>query len=717
MRFRGKVQPAVEAIDFAQFKLHPSSPRQAIAMIRSALWLLLLAPVCNCLANASGAADPFAHPPELEADVRFWIRVYTEVTTDQGLLHDDWNLGLVYEVLRFDPADSPSQRERRVAQVKTRYAELLRRFAAGATDNLTAHERRILHAFGDKTTPAQFRDAIARIRFQLGQADRFHEGLIRAQAYEATISRVLAERGVPAEIGALPHVESSFNPAAYSRVGAAGLWQFMPATARRYMRVDSVVDERLDPYSATEAAANLMLYNYRLLGSWPLAVTAYNHGPGGLRRAQDELATDNIAVIVKRYQGSTFGFASRNFYVAFLAALEVDRNAEKYFGPMTHLPDATSTLVTLPDYIPVDALAKAFKADSGALRVLNPALRPPIWSGARFVPRGYALRLPGTPQQPEIAAAWARLPAAQRYVVQRNDGAHRTRRGETLAGIAAASGVTLTRLLAANGWSATHVLARGDLVRIPMPASRAEAAGAAPALAASPALPKPPAEADAAVTPSPAASEVPAVAAVPAVTAAPAVAGPAVVEALALPNATPEAIARLAPPPREPVSQRQAESTALLPAAAPTGGADSTDYGVGADDTVIVQAEETLGHYADWSKVSAQTLRALNKLHKNAMVTLGHKVKLDLSKVSAAQFAATRRAYHRQLQDAFFATHRISGTDNYTVKRGESLWIIAQQHSDLPIWLVAEYNPDVDFNEVRPGVTIALPRVEAINRQ
>src|SRR5580704_9458630 len=62
----------------------------------------------------------------------------------------------------------------------------------------------------------------------------------------------------------------------------------MPGTARRYMRVDGIVDQRLDPYSATEAAANLMLYNYRLLGSWPLAVTAYNHGPGGLRRARDE---------------------------------------------------------------------------------------------------------------------------------------------------------------------------------------------------------------------------------------------------------------------------------------------------------------------------------------------------------------------------------------------------------------------------------------------
>src|SRR6202000_729095 len=107
----------------------------------------------------------------------------------------------------------------------------------------------------------------------------------------------------------------------------------------------------------------------------------------------------------------------------------------------------------------------------------------------------------------------------------------------------------------------------------------------------------------------------------------------------------------------------------------------------------------------------------LNRLHKNAMVTLGHKVKLDLSKVSAAQFEASRRDYHRQLQETFFTPHRIAGTENSVVKHGESLWIIAQQHSDLPVWLVAEYNPDVDFGEVRPGTAIALPRVEAINRQ
>ena len=673
----------------------------AIRTLKTAAFVLLLTPPLFGLAAAAEPPDPFAHPAELEKDVRFWIRVYTEVTTNQGLLHDDWNLGLVYEVLRFDPGSSPAQRERLVAEAKARYAGLLRRFAAGSTDDLTPHERRILHAFGDKATPQDFRDAIDRIRFQLGQADRFREGLIRAAVWEKQIAHTLVQHGVPAEIAALPHVESSFNLEAYSKVGAAGLWQFMPSTARRYMRVDSVVDERLDPYSATEAAANLMLYNYRLVGTWPLAVTAYNHGPGGLRKAQDELGSSDIAVIVKRYQGKTFGFASRNFYVAFLAALEVDRNADKYFGSIPRLPETDSTTVELPDYIPVDALAKAFKVDMGALRVLNPALRPPIWNGSRFVPRGYALRLPGTPPQTEIAAAWGRLAPVQRYVAQRNDGSHKIRRGETLAGIAAASGVSLNRLLAANGWSGTHAVARGDVVQIPLPASRAEGAAApttAPPVAA--ALPAPTAE------PPQSRASAPAPAAQAARLPAP------LAEAV-----PPPAAVRVAPPPPEPVSQRQTDRNALLPVAAPTGSSDTTDYGVRADNTVIVQAAETLGHFADWSGVSSQELRALNKLHKNAMVTVGHKIKLDFSRVSAEQFAAARREYHHHLQEEYFAAHRIAGTENYAVKRGDSLWVIAAQHADLPVWLVAQYNPDVDFNDMRPGTVITLPRVALINRQ
>ncbi len=430
-------------------------------------------------------ADPFAYPQALEPDIRFWIRVYTEVTTNGGLLHDAWNLGLVYEALHFEPDSSPRQRASQVDAAKARYAALLRRFAAGQVQDLSAHERRILHAFGERPAPADFRDAIERIRFQLGQADRFHDGLIRAAAWESQIARTLRQNGVPEQIAALPHVESSFNPAAYSKVGAAGLWQFMPATARRFMRVDSLVDERLDPYAATEAAAHLMLHNYRLLGTWPLAVTAYNHGPAGLRRVQQELGTDDIAVIVKHYQGATFGFASRNFYVSFLAALEVERHAQEYFGPIPRLPDAASVRVEVPDYVPLAALAKAFNVDMGALRVLNPALRPPVISGARFVPRGYALRIPGTPSAADLAAGLARIPPNERYLAQRNDGLHRLRRGETLASLASASGVALPRLLALNGWNSAHVPRRGESVRVPLPASREEAGGEAATVAAS----------------------------------------------------------------------------------------------------------------------------------------------------------------------------------------------------------------------------------------
>lgn len=629
--------------------------------------------------EAAATDDPFAHPPTLERDIRFWIRVYTEVTTDGGLIHDDWDLSLVYEVLHFDPTDSPRRREARVGEAKAKYTALLKRFAAGDTNNLNEHELRILHAFGEKATPQNYRDAIDRLRFQLGQADRFHEGLLRAQAFERNISKVLAQGGVPPEIGALPHVESSFNPGAYSRVGAAGLWQFMPSTARRFMRVDSLVDERLDPFKATQAAANLMLYNYRLLGTWPLAITAYNHGPGGLKHAQDDLGTSDIAVIVKRYNGATFGFASRNFYVAFLAALEVDRNAEKFFGPMTHLPDTESTVAELPDYVPLDVLAKAFKVDMGALKVLNPALRPPILNGSRFVPRGYGLRIPGEVSSSDVASAWNRIPPEKRYIAQRNDGVHKMRKGETLASVAAVSGVPLNRLLAYNGWNAPHTIARGESVRVPLPASRG-----APLNASAPPEAPPP-------TPSE--------------------------PALELPTPPQPPVARTPPPPKEPVSQQQAESTSLLPALSPNNNEDPTNYDLAADDTVIVQPEETLGHFADWSRVGASKLRALNHLKKNAMVTLGHKLKLDFSRVQRDDFTAARRAYHRGLQDEFFATHVISGTETYTIKRGDSLWTVAQSNGELPVWLVSQYNPDVDFGDMRPGTTITLPKISGINRQ
>ena len=107
----------------------------------------------------------------------------------------------------------------------------------------------------------------------------------------------------------------------------------------------------------------------------------------------------------------------------------------------------------------------------------------------------------------------------------------------------------------------------------------------------------------------------------------------------------------------------------------------------------------------------------INKLHKNGAVTIGHKVRLDLSKVSADDFTAARREYHKQLQEEFFGSHKIAATETYTVKRGDSLWTIAQQHGDLPVWLISQYNPDVTLSELHPGTSITLPQIASINRQ
>src|SRR5262249_16198592 len=147
--------------------------------------------------------------------------------------------------------------------------------------------------WGPNADNATFKAASERVRVQRGQADKFREGLIRSGAWMPYIEQAFADAGVPKEIASLPHVESSFNPTARSFVGAVGLWQFMRSTGRRYMQIDGVVDERLDPYRSSAAAALLMRQNYAVTSSWPLAITAYNHGAGGMLRAIKQCGTDD----------------------------------------------------------------------------------------------------------------------------------------------------------------------------------------------------------------------------------------------------------------------------------------------------------------------------------------------------------------------------------------------------------------------------------------
>ena len=767
-----------------------------------ALGLLLL--VFGAAVNAN-AQSAIPRPEGIQPDVNFWIRVYTEVTTNGGFLHDERNLAVIYDTIIFDAGISPRDRQKLVDDRRDRHIAALRRIIAAlpsqsGREALSAEDQKILALWGPNVSPILLKDATERIRFQLGQADRFREGLMRSSTWQTHIAETFANQGLPPELAVLPHVESSFNAAAYSKVGAAGLWQFMRSTGRRYMRVDDAIDERLDPYRSTEAAAQLLAYNYRVLGSWPLALTAYNHGAAGMRRAKESVGTDDFVKINRTYNSRTFGFASRNFFPSFLAALTIDENPEKYFGALERRPEQKFHEITMPAYVRLATLERALGVDREQLRALNPAWRPGIFSGSRLVPRGYRLRLPA-----DTAGKWtaelltSKLPANELYAGQVTPRTHRVRRGETLATIARRYGLTAARLGELNGLSSGAQVRAGRHLNLPEQLPRTlTASNAAPAAPVTADMPSPqnataataPAEdyyvvrrgdslqviaarvrvpeaqllrmnslkdpdrlyegqrlriagelkAELAARESASDTKVAAidaargeaqreVAAVEVVreettrpigTGEPTRGRPRSAAAVAMAAATTPEVAKsvvqAADDAREPVSASQAEE--LSPALGPTSGtqalADSIDYQVRDDGTIRIEATETLGQYADWLQIPTQKLRTLNKLKARQPVLLGQKLKLDYSRVSRETFEQVRRDYHAKLQGEFFAQHRISGTEVYIVRRGDSLWTMTQRFSNLPIWLLRQYNPDTDLSDLRAGTQVVMPKVEVV---
>lgn len=703
--------------------------------------LLIVVLLFVSAATSAAGNDAFPRPEELERDVAFWRRIYTEVTTSGGLLHDPERLDVVYEVVQFPQDLAPRQRSKRVDDLKKKYARILDRIASTEESALTAEEKRVHDMWPKGTRRARFEQAAEEVRFQLGQSDRFREGVVRAGAYRDYIAATFEKAGLPRELAALPHVESSFNTYAYSKVGAAGMWQFMRATGRRYMRIDATVDERLDPYVATQAAVKFLEQNYIVLGSWPLALTAYNHGTAGMRRAQEQMGTSDIAVIARKYQSRSFGFASRNFYVAFLAALEIETDPEKFFGAIQRHPVDSSRVVELPNYIPANRIAQALNLDADVLRRLNPSLLGAVWNGSRHVPKGFAFRVPA---HVDATAALTKLGSTESYAAQVADTQHRVRSGESLSTIASRYGVSVNTIADLNGLRRPYRINAGQVLTLPTK-------GGAPAVVA--AVTPPPIKAPEITRPATPPTGVvgtenryvvkrgdsltkiatkhglseealmelnniknrnfvyegQVLALAASARAAPPVEAQVPVENIVPPPAEPVAVAEAV----EPVSEREAEELGptLVPGIQAAASADPSDYSVHEDGTVRVQAAETLGHYAEWLEVRAGQLRKINRMTAASPVVIGRKVKLDFSKVTQDQFEARRQEYHKQLQETFFTEFKISGDETHVIKSGESIWVLAQQRYNIPIWLLRQYNPDVDLGAVRPGTKLIIPTV------
>jgi membrane-bound lytic murein transglycosylase D len=305
------------------------------------------------------------------------------------------------------------------------------------------------------------------LRFQLGQADKYLAGLKRSGAWKAHIVKTLDEMGLPREISSLPHVESSFNPKAYSKVGAAGLWQFTRSTGRRFMRIDHIVDERMDPFKATVSAARLLENNYAVIGTWPLALTAYNHGAAGMRNAAKRMGTTDITTILRKYKSRSFKFASRNFYVAFLAAVDVEKNAEKYFGKVELDPPIEDEIIKIPSYMAISDIQKALGLPLSELKEKNPALRPSVWQGQKYVPRGYEFRVGKNTVPDGAAQAIASLATSKMYAEQKPDLYHRVQRGETLSTISKRYRSSVREIMALNNLRSKHRIYVGQVLRLP----------------------------------------------------------------------------------------------------------------------------------------------------------------------------------------------------------------------------------------------------------
>src|SRR6185437_8466546 len=138
-------------------------------------WLVAL-----CLAAHAQAADTtMPRPPELEPDVQFWIRVYTQVDTNGGFIHDADNLAIVYDTVHFDAGASPHERQKVIEREEDQISAALRRIAAAKAGTLSDADQKIRALWGAQVMPSRLRDAADNVRFQLGQADRFRAGLIR----------------------------------------------------------------------------------------------------------------------------------------------------------------------------------------------------------------------------------------------------------------------------------------------------------------------------------------------------------------------------------------------------------------------------------------------------------------------------------------------------------------------------------------------------------
>lgn len=681
--------------------------------------------------------------------VDFWKRVYTEITSREGYLHDSEEVNRIYEKIEY-PDLSPRAMRRFVKEKKARLREQLLRIAQKNKTDLLPEDEALLLKLGDVST-SELRRMSGDIRHQQGMRDRYLEGLERSFLYIEAIRQVFTETGLPPQLSYLPHVESSFNYEAYSKVGAAGIWQFMRSTARVYgMKLNYVLDERRDPIASTRAAARFLRDNYERLKAWPLALTAYNHGPVSIERAVQNVGTRDLSVIIDKYRNRKFGFASKNFYATFVATAELSEDPKKFFPEMPVVTPLSYVELTLPKKMTVQQLIKVTGLDKDTVRKFNQGLRPVAYSANVYLPGSYVLRLPSSAAEKlaelNTKIAQAKLPEPTEVA---SGGTHVVARGENLFEIAKIYSVALSDLVMLNQLVNPSQIRVGMELKIPAVGVKTPGT-TEPRLAMIGAGPRGsfrsqvfgPADTGAREKEfKRLARHKPADTIPPSVSpASPPTPTPTVVASTVKEPTPPTAIPD--DPDRDEVDGELdgEEGERTFPAGGlfaklrdvvgrPTGGAevagppavffDPAHYDLSVEkikDSVYqirVETDETLGHFADWIGVPAQAIRRLNRLSYTGNIQLGQKLKLPLEEARVATFSARRVEYHQALEEDLFSTYRVDGTRDYKIRRGDTLAEITRRF-EVPDWLLRRYQAPDSLHVLSVGQVIQIPQLSAI---
>ncbi len=430
------------------------------------------------IASTAARADEFTRVPALEPNVAFWKKVYIEWSLNQIAFHDEEDLGLVYRVITVPARGAKNGAgltraeaiKRGQAEVEAALKALAKKNPKSA-DGLSGVEREVFlnvkdHARADKYT------RLAKLRVQNGLRERFVQGFANSGLYDKFIRAELRENGLPEELIGVAFVESLFYVGAKSKVGAAGVWQFMSYTGKEYMQLNGVVDERWDPILATEAACKYLKQAKKELGSWPLAVTSYNYGRAGMRGLAENAGSKDFGVILAVSKNKRFGFAARNYYASFLAVLEILRSQDALLKGVPKKAPWSYDVLRAPFPLYTSQLIGTGEIDQAQLDALNPALTNEASAGKVPLPHGFSLRVPKG-RAGSIQAKLAALPEKDRLRGMRGvKTVHKANGKQSVSEIARKYGLSADTLAGATGLAAGTTPAKGHGIPIPHASAR-----------------------------------------------------------------------------------------------------------------------------------------------------------------------------------------------------------------------------------------------------